>query len=159
MHIANEIARGRNPLSCCGSRCAASWRQRRREGLHAHRASRRHPDLGILAAIALPTFLGQQKKAQDSVAKSDARNAVAQIESCLADAVEADAGDCGAKATNDGLVPLKLVADTSPTLTGGVPAYAVVATSKSGGTFTITKTAAGVTTYTSNPADAKWNAT
>ena len=30
--------------------------------------------VGILAAIALPTFLGQQKKGQDASAKSDARN-------------------------------------------------------------------------------------
>ena len=28
--------------------------------------------IGILAAIALPTFLGQQKKGQDAAAKSDA---------------------------------------------------------------------------------------
>ena len=41
--------------------------------------------IGILAAIALPSFLGQQKKAQDSSAKSDARNAVTQVESCYAD--------------------------------------------------------------------------
>src|SRR5436309_2968853 len=41
--------------------------------------------IGILAAIALPTFLGQQKKGQDASAKSDARNMVSQIESCFAD--------------------------------------------------------------------------
>src|SRR6201991_3210843 len=41
--------------------------------------------IGILAAIALPTFLGQQKKGQDAAAKSDARNAVSQVESCLVD--------------------------------------------------------------------------
>ena len=41
--------------------------------------------IGILAAIALPTFLGQQKKGQDASAKSDARNAVSQVESCFAD--------------------------------------------------------------------------
>jgi type IV pilus assembly protein PilA len=41
--------------------------------------------IGILAAIALPTFLGQQKKGQDSSAKSDARNAVSQMESCFTD--------------------------------------------------------------------------
>ncbi len=40
--------------------------------------------IGILAAIALPTFLGQRVKAQDSSAKSDARNAVSQMESCFA---------------------------------------------------------------------------
>jgi type IV pilus assembly protein PilA len=38
--------------------------------------------IGILAAIALPNFLGQRTKAQDSSAKSDARNMVSQLESC-----------------------------------------------------------------------------
>jgi type IV pilus assembly protein PilA len=41
--------------------------------------------IGILAAIALPTFLGQSDKAKDSSAKSDARNAISQIESAIAD--------------------------------------------------------------------------
>ncbi len=41
--------------------------------------------IGILAAIALPTFLGQRQKAQDSSAKSDARNAVSEVESCYTD--------------------------------------------------------------------------
>ena len=39
--------------------------------------------IGILAAIALPNFLGQRTKAQDSSAKSDARNLVSQLESLL----------------------------------------------------------------------------
>src|SRR2546421_1354100 len=42
--------------------------------------------IGILAAIALPNFLGQRTKAQDSSAKSDARNMVSQMESCYTDA-------------------------------------------------------------------------
>src|SRR3954470_20149545 len=37
--------------------------------------------IGILAAIALPAFLGQRAKGQDSAAKSDARNMVSQLES------------------------------------------------------------------------------
>src|SRR5256885_367762 len=41
--------------------------------------------IGILAAIALPTFLGQRAKAQDASAKSDARNVVSQMESCFTD--------------------------------------------------------------------------
>ena len=41
--------------------------------------------IGILAAIALPTFLGQRTKGQDASAKSDARNAVTQVESCFTD--------------------------------------------------------------------------
>ena len=40
--------------------------------------------IGILAAIALPAFLGQQKKGQDASSKSDARNLVSQIEACFA---------------------------------------------------------------------------
>src|ERR1044072_8279219 len=40
--------------------------------------------IGILAAIALPSFLGQQKKGQDASAKSNARNLVSQVESCFA---------------------------------------------------------------------------
>ena len=46
--------------------------------------------IGILAAIALPTFLGQKDKAKDSSAKSDVRNAVSQMESCLVDDPIAD---------------------------------------------------------------------
>src|SRR5256714_2187437 len=41
--------------------------------------------IGILAAIALPNFLGQRSKAQDSSAKSDARNMVSQLESSYTD--------------------------------------------------------------------------
>ncbi len=38
--------------------------------------------IGILAAIALPAFLGQRSKAQDANAKTNARNLVSQIEAC-----------------------------------------------------------------------------
>ena len=40
--------------------------------------------IGILAAIALPAFLGQQEKGQDAEAKSNARNLVSHVESCFA---------------------------------------------------------------------------
>jgi type IV pilus assembly protein PilA len=39
--------------------------------------------IGLLAAIALPTFLGQRDRAKDSLAKADVRNAVTQLEACL----------------------------------------------------------------------------
>ena len=42
--------------------------------------------IAILAALALPTFLGQTAKGQDASAKSDARNMVSQVESCYATA-------------------------------------------------------------------------
>ena len=42
--------------------------------------------IGILAAIALPAFLGQRQKGQDSAAKSDARNLASHMESCFTNA-------------------------------------------------------------------------
>jgi type IV pilus assembly protein PilA len=39
--------------------------------------------IGILAAIALPAFLSQRAKGQDSAAKSDVRNMVSQMEACF----------------------------------------------------------------------------
>ena len=98
--------------------------------------------IGILAAIALPSFLGQQKKGQDASAKSDARNAVSQMESCFADAQ--DYTNCNLSgsglATGSGAGQ---VAISSPTTTG----YVITATSKSTNTFVITK-ASGVTSRT-----------
>jgi type IV pilus assembly protein PilA len=40
--------------------------------------------IGVLAAIALPAFLGQREKGQDSSAKSAARNLVSWVESFYA---------------------------------------------------------------------------
>ena len=59
--------------------------------------------IGILAAIALPTFLGQRDKAADSSAKSDARNAISQMESCTADATGDLATAVGACAGTPGV--------------------------------------------------------
>ena len=87
--------------------------------------------IGLLAAIALPTFLKQDEKAQDAVAQSDARTAVTQVEVCLAE----DGADCSAPALPDG------VTLASPPDAAG--RYAVETSSASGTTFTITKTAPG----------------
>ena len=45
--------------------------------------------IGILAAVALPTFLGQRDKGFDADAKSNARNVQTLVESCGVD----NAGD------------------------------------------------------------------
>jgi type IV pilus assembly protein PilA len=112
--------------------------------------------IGILAAIALPTFLGQRSKAQDSSAKSDARNAVSEIESCLVDANDAASYTaCGTAAGNPALSGLKLV--TLPVTVGSGTTYGpVTAVSKSTNSFSITKGATGYT-YTSSPTNAVWN--
>ena len=41
--------------------------------------------IGILASIAIPTFLGQRERAWTSTAKSDLRNAVIQLEQFVLD--------------------------------------------------------------------------
>lgn len=38
--------------------------------------------IGILAAIALPNFIGQRDRAEDAKSKSDVRNTVTHIEAC-----------------------------------------------------------------------------
>jgi type IV pilus assembly protein PilA len=111
--------------------------------------------IGILAAIALPAFLGQRSKGQDSSAKSDARNLVSQIESCFTDAQ--NYSSCTA-ATNGSLgntgLPVQTVgalanvSTASVAASGGTNDYTVVALSKSGNYFSITHSQSGVTSRT-----------
>jgi type IV pilus assembly protein PilA len=94
--------------------------------------------IGILAAIALPAFLGQRAKGQDSAAKSDVRNAVSQMESCF---TETDTY-VGCDPTEGGVTGVVL-SDESAT------GYKLTATSKSKNTFSITKDGTtGVSTRT-----------
>src|SRR4051794_16289802 len=95
--------------------------------------------IGILAAIALPTFLGQQKKGQDAAAKSDARNAVSQVESCFVD--EQDYANC--EKGDTAMADAKLGANVTVTAPSGTDLYKIDATSASsdGTKFTITKAA------------------
>jgi type IV pilus assembly protein PilA len=94
--------------------------------------------IGILAAIALPSFLGQQKKGQDASAKSNARNAVSQVESCFADqetyvgcSLTGSGLDVGTGTGQVGLSGL------------GQDTYVVTAKSKSGCSFIITRPTGG----------------
>jgi type IV pilus assembly protein PilA len=100
--------------------------------------------IGILAAIALPTFLGQQKKGQDASAKSDARNMVSQVESCFADKQDYSLCDTNAElGSSTGLdygTSRGQVAVNNP---AGTTTFAVTAYSKSGNTFTISRTSTG----------------
>jgi type IV pilus assembly protein PilA len=101
--------------------------------------------IGILAAIALPAFLGQRSKGQDSSAKSDARNLVSQIESCFTDAqTYSSCTDPATQIKNTGL-PIGTGAG-SVSVTAGSDAYTIVATSKSNNQFTITKGTNGTIT-------------
>jgi len=95
--------------------------------------------IGILAAIALPAFLGQQKKGEDADAKSTARNSVSQIESCYANEQDYDKCDSAAELGNTGLDIGGTVAITPDGATSPKRGFTVVATSKSGNKFTIKK--------------------
>jgi len=103
--------------------------------------------IGILAAIALPTFLGQREKAMDSSAKADARNAVTQMESCTSDFA---AGTLAAAVTNCSDNPEVLgVGDAAVTVNAAsTPGYVITALSASGGSFIITKSATAPGEYT-----------
>jgi type IV pilus assembly protein PilA len=98
--------------------------------------------VGILAAIALPTFLGQQKKGQDASAKSDARNLVSQVESCFADTQTYASCDT---ATELGTTGLTIgTADGEVGISGATADdYVITGFSKSGNDFLITKTDGG----------------
>jgi type IV pilus assembly protein PilA len=99
--------------------------------------------IGILAAIALPAFLGQRKKGQDADAKSNARNLVSHVESCFA--TEQDYTTCTATYNDVADSGLPVVDGAAPAIgevgiSGqGLDAYLISAKSKSGTTFTIEK--------------------
>src|SRR5689334_24183486 len=103
--------------------------------------------IGILAAIALPAFLGQRSKGQDADAKSASRNLVSAVESFYATNQtyvgansDADVTQSGVFGTGNGQ------AQVTAASTSG---YTIVGYSASGNTFTITKNGTtGVTSRT-----------
>jgi type IV pilus assembly protein PilA len=97
--------------------------------------------IGILAAIALPAFLGQREKGQDASAKSDARNLVSHVESCFTQ--EQDYTVCATAAADD--VKKSGIDLTNVTFADQVKAvgYSVETESESGHTFKIKKDATG----------------
>jgi type IV pilus assembly protein PilA len=99
--------------------------------------------IGILAAIALPTFLGQRAKGQDSSAKSNARNLVSQVESCYT--TTEDYTQCDAADPQLDYGGLQTTGAEQVSVTGASDGYTITGDSKSGNKFTITKTSSGVT--------------
>jgi len=88
--------------------------------------------IGILAAIALPAFLGQRAKGQDGSAKSDVRNLVSHMESCFTQKQTY----VGCKDSDD----VKTSGITGVAITENATAgYTLEATSKSGTKFKFEK--------------------
>jgi type IV pilus assembly protein PilA len=101
--------------------------------------------IGILAAIALPAFLGQRARAQDTEGKSAVRQAQTAMETWYTDnqnynATTADLQDIE-QSLNTG-------AGASLAVTPGANSYTLDVTSVTGNHFLISKTAAGVVART-----------
>jgi type IV pilus assembly protein PilA len=91
--------------------------------------------ISILAAIAVPALLGQRAKANDGAAKADARSVVSAMDACYTELQKYDAcpgSDVG--------VPIGTGRGETE-VTGSGDTYVIVAHSRSGNTFTITKRA------------------
>jgi type IV pilus assembly protein PilA len=101
--------------------------------------------IGILAAIALPAFLNQRGKAQDSEAKSAARTAQTAMETFYTDEQDYNANAAALRAIepslNSGIAAGSGLSVTSGADGDGSGGYTVEVTSKTGNKFTITKAA------------------
>ena len=103
--------------------------------------------IGILAAIAIPTFFNQKQKAQDSDSKAMAHTAQT--------AIETFATDHGGSYANANLAALQAVEstvdNTVTTVTGGAQSYTITVTNPTTNhTFTITRNGGGFG-YTCTP--------
>jgi type IV pilus assembly protein PilA len=103
--------------------------------------------IGILAAIALPAFLNQREKAQDSEAKSGARTAQTAMETLYTDTQDYTTGTV---AILKGIEPALGQLATRFTTIPGTNTYTVSVQSKAanGRTFKIIRLADGSTTRT-----------
>jgi type IV pilus assembly protein PilA len=99
--------------------------------------------IGILAAIAIPSFINQRYKGQDATAKSYARSAATAEETYFTDSQAYTATFANLTAIEPSLNNLPN-GSTQPNLAGsGGNVYTIVVTSKSGNTFTIARNATG----------------
>jgi type IV pilus assembly protein PilA len=102
--------------------------------------------IGILAAIALPAFLNQRGKAQDTEAKSEARTMQTAMETFYTDEQDYSAADLAALQAIEPAIGSGKATPAVPT--HAVDNYVVSSTSKTGNVFTITKAATGAVTRT-----------
>lgn len=105
--------------------------------------------IGILAAVALPAFLGQEKKGQDGDAKSNARNAVSAVEMCFTETRNYQSCDTAAELQATGTKLATSITDTTAKQVGAVSVtatadtYTIVGYSRSDNQFAINKASDG----------------
>jgi type IV pilus assembly protein PilA len=104
--------------------------------------------IGILAAIAIPSFINQKSKGNDAAAKSQARTAETAAETLATD-------NNGSYATLAAVANLTAIEPTLADTTGATlsigavgtgTTYTVISTSKSGNAFTIIRNTGGTIT-------------
>jgi type IV pilus assembly protein PilA len=100
--------------------------------------------IGILAAIALPAFLGQREKGQDADAKSNVRNLVSHMESCFT-TKETYAGCSTSTDVTDSGIPRGNTNGTVQITEDGANGYTLLGRSESGNTFTYVKNGGTIT--------------
>jgi type IV pilus assembly protein PilA len=101
--------------------------------------------IGILASIAMPAFLGQRARAQDTEAKSSVRQAQTAMETYYTD----NQTYVGANVAALVDIEASLASGAGASLVASGQAtdgYTLVTTSKTGNTFTITKSTGGIVT-------------
>jgi len=106
--------------------------------------------IGILAAIAIPSFLSQRQKAQDAEAKTDARTAQTAQETYFTNENKYTAVTQDLKDVEKTLNGSTLTAATASG-TGTAAIFSVTATSKSTNTFTVSRAANGTVTRSCLP--------
>ncbi len=101
--------------------------------------------IGILAAIAIPSFLNQKTKANDAQAKSQARTAQTAAETLATDnnGSYASVTVANLKSVEPTLNDTSGSTLSGAAATGGGTGYSVVSTSSDGNTFTITRDSSG----------------
>lgn len=109
--------------------------------------------IGILAAIAIPAFLGQQEKAEDASAKTLVRNAATAVEAAYVDTrsyLDADITDTMLNAIEPTITFGTAVAaeDNQVSFVGGDGTYTLTSTSVSDNVYTLTKQTTGITDRT-----------
>ena len=100
--------------------------------------------IGILAAIALPAFLGQRSKGQDAEAKSNARNILSVVEACNAN--EDDYTHCESDdvpGIENAGIALGGGRGQVTVISSDRRSFTIISLSRSGNTFRLTRTNGG----------------
>lgn len=109
--------------------------------------------IGLLAAIAIPAFLGQRDKASEASAKSAVRNAATAVEAAFTETTSYPADDAAGLASLAAIEPTiqwnvagdnRVDYDAAP---AAGTSYTLLAT-RGGRTCTLSKASTGETTYT-----------